>query len=76
MGVPFGSAIFTDKVDVKVVYICNPCANLQQMVNLYIESRSHSLTQAMSVDSLLAHTVRGIQPVFSAIDTIAVGHPA
>jgi hypothetical protein len=40
-------------VDVKVVYICNPCANLQQMVNLYIESRSHSLTQAMSVDSLL-----------------------
>jgi hypothetical protein len=53
MGVPFGSAIFTDKVDVKVVYICNPCANLQQMVNLYIESRSHSLTQAMSVDSLL-----------------------
>ena len=53
MGVPFGSAIFTDKMDVKVVYICNPCANLQQMVNLYIESHSQSLTQAMSVDSLL-----------------------
>ena len=53
MGVPFGSAIFTDKMDVKVVYICNPCANLQQMVNLYIESHSNSLTQAMSVDSLL-----------------------
>ena len=53
MGVPFGSAIFTDKMDAKVVYICNPCANLHQMVNLYIESHSNSLTQAMSVDSLL-----------------------
>lgn len=55
MGVPFGSAIFTDKLDLKVVYVCNPCANLQQLVNLYIESNQQVLTRAMSIDALLAN---------------------
>jgi polar amino acid transport system substrate-binding protein len=53
MGVPFGSAIFTDKVDFKVIYICNPCTNLQQLVNLYIESNQHLLARSMSIDALM-----------------------
>ena len=53
MGVPFGSAIFTDKVDLKVVYVCNPCANLQQLVNLYIESNQQLLAKTMSIDALM-----------------------
>ena len=53
MGVPFGSAIFTDKVDLKVVYVCNPCANLQQLVNLYIESNQQLLARTMSIDALM-----------------------
>ena len=53
MGVAFGSAIFTDKVDLKVVYICNSCANLQQLVNLYIEINQESLARAMSANALL-----------------------
>lgn len=53
MGVPFGSAVFTDKLDLKVVYVCNPCANLQQLVNLYIESNQHVLAASMSIDALL-----------------------
>lgn len=53
MGVSFGSAIFTDRLDLKVIYICNPCANLQQLVNLYIESNQHTLARTMSVDALM-----------------------
>jgi ABC-type amino acid transport substrate-binding protein len=58
MGVPFGSAIFTDKLDLKVVYVCNPCANLQQLVNLYIESNQHVLARTMSIDALLRNARR------------------
>lgn len=53
MGVPFGSAIFSDKLDLKVVYVCNSCTNLQQLVNLYIETNRDALARAMSVDALL-----------------------
>ena len=53
MGVPFGSAIFTDKLDLKVIYVCNPCANLQQLVNLYIESNQQVLARSMSIDALM-----------------------
>ena len=57
MGVPFGSAVFTDKIDFKVIYICNPCTNLQQLVNLYIESNQQLLVRSMSVEALL-HNAR------------------
>jgi len=53
MGVQFGSAVFTDKLDLKVVYVCNPCANLRQLVNLYIETNQQVLARAMSIDALL-----------------------
>jgi ABC-type amino acid transport substrate-binding protein len=53
MGVQFGTAIFTDKVDLKVIYICNSCANLQQAVNFYINSNEKALAELFSIDALM-----------------------
>ena len=53
MGIDFGTAILSDKVDLKVVYICNTCGNLEQFVNLYIENNRELLARSMSVEALL-----------------------
>ena len=58
MGVRFGTAVFTDKIDMKVVYVCNSCTNLLQAVNLYIELNEQYLAQAMSIDALLRNARR------------------
>jgi ABC-type amino acid transport substrate-binding protein len=58
MGVRFGTAVFTDRIDMKVVYVCNPCTNLLQAVNLYIELNEQYLAQAMSIEALLRNARR------------------
>ena len=58
MGVRFGTAVFTDRIDMKVVYVCNPCVNLLQAVNLYIELNEQHLARAMSIEALLRNARR------------------